>query len=44
VRKREDRFRVTASGDGYRADALPLAGTGRAFMIDDSGFVRLPDD
>jgi serine/threonine-protein kinase len=37
-------FRVTAGADGYRADALPLAGTGRAFMVDDSGFVRLPDE
>jgi serine/threonine-protein kinase len=37
-------FRVTAGAGAYRADALPLAGTGRAFMVDDSGFVRLPDE
>jgi serine/threonine protein kinase len=37
-------FRVTAGADSYRADALPLGGTGRAFMVDDSGFVRLPDE
>jgi len=36
-------FRLTASGDSYRADALPLAANGRAFMVDDSGFVRLPE-
>ena len=36
-------FRVTAGSDGYRADALPLGAVGRAFMVDDSGFVRLPD-
>jgi serine/threonine protein kinase len=37
-------FRVTASGDSYRADAVPLAPIGRAFMVDDSGYVRLPDE
>jgi len=37
-------FRVTASADSYRADAVPLGATGRAFMVDDSGFVRLPDE
>ena len=37
-------FRVTAAGDSYRADALPLGASGRAFVVDDSGFVRLPDD
>lgn len=36
-------FRVTAGADGYRVDALPIAAVGRAFMVDDSGFVRLPD-
>jgi hypothetical protein len=36
-------FRVTASGDSYRADAIPLAANGRAFMVDDSGFVRFPE-
>ena len=37
-------FRVTAGADGYRAEALPVGATGRAFMVDDSGFVRLPDE
>jgi len=37
-------FRVTAGADSYRADALPVGATGRAFMVDDSGFVRLPDE
>jgi hypothetical protein len=37
-------FRVTAGADSYRADALPLAAQGRAFMVDDSGFVRFPED
>jgi hypothetical protein len=36
-------FRVTAGPDSYRADAVPLAANGRAFMVDDSGFVRFPD-
>jgi serine/threonine protein kinase len=35
-------FRVTAGADSYRADAIPLAANGRAFMVDDSGFVRFP--
>jgi hypothetical protein len=37
-------FRLTAGADSYRADALPLAASGRAFMVDDSGFVRLPEE
>jgi serine/threonine protein kinase len=37
-------FRVTAGADSYRADAVPLAAVGRAFMVDDSGYVRLPDE
>jgi hypothetical protein len=37
-------FRVTAGADGYRADAVALGAQGRAFMVDDSGFVRFPDD
>ncbi len=36
-------FRLAAAADGYRVDALPLGAIGRAFMVDDSGFVRLPD-
>jgi hypothetical protein len=37
-------FHVTAEGDGYRAEATPLAPIGRAFVVDDSGFVRLRDE
>jgi serine/threonine protein kinase len=37
-------FRVTAEGDGYRAEAAPQGPVGRAFVVDDSGFVRLQDD
>ena len=36
-------FRVTPGADSYRADAIPLAANGRAFMVDDSGFVRFPE-
>jgi serine/threonine protein kinase len=36
-------FRIAAGADSYRADAIPLAANGRAFMVDDSGFVRFPD-
>jgi hypothetical protein len=36
-------FRLTAGADSYRADALPLGANGRAFMVDDSGFVRFPE-
>jgi serine/threonine protein kinase len=37
-------FRVTAEADGYRAEAAPQGPVGRAFMVDDSGFVRLRDE
>jgi hypothetical protein len=37
-------FRVTTEGEGYRAEATPLAPIGRAFVVDDSGFVRLRDE
>jgi hypothetical protein len=37
-------FRVTPEADGYRAEAVPLAQVGRAFLVDDSGFVRLRDE
>jgi hypothetical protein len=37
-------FHVTVEGDGYRALAAPLAPIGRAFLVDDSGFVRLRDE
>jgi serine/threonine protein kinase len=42
-RRARYRFRLTVGSDGFRADALPLGAIGRAFMVDDSGFVRLPD-
>jgi serine/threonine protein kinase len=37
-------FRVSAEAGAYRIDATPLAPVGRAFLVDDSGFVRLPDE
>jgi serine/threonine-protein kinase len=37
-------FRVEVQPDGYRADATPLAPIGRAFVVDDAGKVRLPDE
>jgi hypothetical protein len=37
-------FRVTVEGDGYRVEASPQSPVGRAFVVDDSGFVRLLDD
>ena len=37
-------FRVTAEADGYRVEAAPQGPVGRAFVVDDSGFVRLRDD
>ncbi len=37
-------FRVSAEADGFRIDATPLAPIGRAFLVDDSGFVRLRDE
>ena len=36
-------FRLTVESDGYRAEAVPLAPVGRAFIVDDSGKVQLPD-
>ena len=37
-------FRVTAEADGYRVEAAPQGPVGRAFIVDDSGFVRLRDE
>jgi hypothetical protein len=37
-------FRVTTETDGFRIEATPLAPVGRAFLVDDSGFVRLRDE
>jgi len=36
-------FRLTLESDGYRVDALPQGPVGRAFLVDDSGFVRVED-
>ena len=36
-------FRVTVEADGYRAEAIPQAPIGRAFIVDDTGKVQLPD-
>ena len=37
-------FHVTTQADGYRVEATPLAPIGRAFVVDDSGFVQLRDE
>jgi serine/threonine protein kinase len=37
-------FRLTPEPDGYRAEAIPQAAVGRAFIVDDTGKVRLPDE
>jgi serine/threonine protein kinase len=37
-------FRVTAETDGYRVEAAPQGPVGRAYVVDESGFVRLRDD
>jgi hypothetical protein len=37
-------FRVAAEADGYRVEAVPQGPVGRAFIVDDSGFVRLRDE
>jgi hypothetical protein len=37
-------FRVTVEPDSYRAEAIPQAPIGRAFVVDDTGKVRLPDE
>jgi len=38
-------FRVAAEADGYRVEAVPQGpAVGRAFIVDDSGFVRLRDE
>ena len=37
-------FRVAAEGDSYRVEAAPQGPVGRAFIVDDSGFVRLRDE
>ena len=37
------RFTVSASGETFRAEARPLAPAGRAFYVDDAGFVLLDE-
>ena len=37
-------FRVTVEPDDYRAEAIPQAPIGRAFVVDDTGKVRPPDE
>jgi hypothetical protein len=37
-------FRVTAEADGYRVEAAPQGPVGRAFVVDDSGFVLLREE
>jgi hypothetical protein len=37
-------FHVAAETDGYRVEAAPQGPVGRAFVVDDSGFVRLRDE
>jgi serine/threonine-protein kinase len=37
--RRQYRFTVTGQGDAFRAEARPLSPRGRAFYVDDAGFV-----
>jgi len=37
--RRQYRFTITAQGDSFRAEARPLTPRGRAFYVDDAGFV-----
>ena len=37
------RFTVSASGETFRAEARPLAPAGRAFYVDDAGFVLVDE-
>jgi hypothetical protein len=37
-------FQLVAEGGSYRAEALPQGPVGRAFLVDDSGFVRFRDE
>ena len=36
-------FRLTVEPDGFRAEAVPQAPVGRAFVVDDAGKVRFLD-
>ena len=42
-KRKQYAFRVTVESDGYHAEAIPQAPVGRAFFVDDSGKVQLPD-
>ena len=42
--RRAYRFTISASGEEFRADAVPLAPRGRAFYVDDNGFVLEADE
>jgi hypothetical protein len=41
--RRQYRFTVTGQGDAFRADARPLTPLGRAFYVDDAGFVLVAE-
>lgn len=42
--RRQYRFAITASGEEFRADATPLSPRGRAFYVDENGYVLEADD
>jgi hypothetical protein len=42
--RKQYRFTVTATGEEFRADATPLSARGRAFYVDDNGYVLEADD
>jgi serine/threonine-protein kinase len=41
--RRQYRFTITAEGDSFRAEARPLTPRGRAFYVDDAGFVLVTE-
>jgi hypothetical protein len=41
--RRQYRFTVRANGERFRADARPLAPRGRAFYVDEAGYVLVED-
>ena len=42
--RKQYRFTITPSGEEFRADARPLSARGRAFYVDDNGYVLEADD
>ena len=42
--RKQYRFTITPSGEEFRADAMPLSARGRAFYVDDNGYVLEADD